>query len=93
MIFKSTALRFAALKGKMRFFEEGSITPFPSSNKPGGTDVKSSCFRKDCLRLFPLVFLIDDSTFRLILPSKLFAGYILIILELMFTVASVDGVK
>jgi len=45
IILRSTALRFAALKGKIRFFEEGRITPFPSRSIAGATDVKSSRFR------------------------------------------------
>ena len=90
---RSTALRFAALKGKIRFFEEGRITPLPSSIIPGGTDVKSSCFKNDDERVTPLLFLIDDSTFRLTFPSNLLVGKMLITFEFMLIVVSIKGVK
>jgi len=53
--------------------------------------VKSSCFKKDDERVTPLLFLIDDSTLRSTFPCNLLAGKMLIIFELMFNVASVEG--
>jgi len=57
MIFRSTALRFAALNGKIRFCEEGRITPLPSSLIPGLTDAKSSFVEKAEVKPVPPEFL------------------------------------
>ena len=43
--------------------------------------------------LLPLLFFIDDSTFRSTFPCNLVAGKILIIFELIFIVVSDAGVK
>ena len=81
------------MKGKIRFFEAGRITPFPESIIPGGTDVKSICFRNEEVSFTPLLFLTEDSTFRSVFPCSLFVGSTLMIFELMLIVASEEGVK
>src|SRR5450759_717412 len=91
IILRSTALRLTALNGKIRFFEEGRITPFPSWTIVGYHDVKSSCFPNDEVRVTPLLFLTVYSTFRTTTPCNLFVGRMLTIFEAMLTVYSAEG--
>jgi hypothetical protein len=60
---------------------------------PGGTEVKSNCFEKDDESVTLLLFFIDDSILRSTFPCNLLEGKMLIIFDLMLTVASAEGVK
>src|SRR4030042_3193489 len=82
MIFKSTALRFTALNGKMRFWDEGRTTPFPISSIEGITGEKSIFVLNAEARGVPLKFFNELSILSSALPSGLETGKMLTIFEL-----------
>jgi hypothetical protein len=81
----------AALNGKIRFSEEGRITPFPDSSIPGITDVKSICLVNGEGSVAPFLFLTDCSIPSSTVPCRLPDGVILIIFEFLDIVKSLAG--